>query len=240
MANLGNVWHIPANPELRGQAGMRDPVFPTNEVASVIITTGNQFQGGGNQGNQLQDGSSLFFKRTTDVGWTPVPLIFVTVIGNNKYYSAEIPIGAFQVGVAVQYYLRIAYDDHDTTFLQLNTDGTTSLTTADEGAAQAAPFTFTIETSDVRGEWGPVFSLPNVGIHAHVLPNGLVLMWGRRDSPQQSLDVDPGHVPTGSRRAGEGPMRLSAASKACSSSTPSPKRRPRRPRCSSSTTACRR
>jgi len=170
---------------------MRDPVFPTNQVASVTITTGNQFQGGGNQGNQLQDGSSLFFKRTIDVGWTPVPLIFVTVIGNNKYYSADIPIGAFGGGVVVQYYLRIAYDDHDTTFLQLSTDGVTSLTTADEGAAQAAPFTFTIETSDVRGQWGPVFSLPNVGVHAHVLPTGLVLMWGRRDSPQQSLDVDP-------------------------------------------------
>src|SRR6266704_3945540 len=122
MANLGNVWHRPANPEPRGRAGMRDPVFPTNQVASVTITTGNQFQGGGNQGNQLQDGSSLFFKRTIDVGWTPVPLIFVTVIGNNKYYSADIPIGAFGGGVVVQYNLRIAYDDHDTTFLQLSTE----------------------------------------------------------------------------------------------------------------------
>ena len=31
----------------------------------------------------------------------------------------------------------------------------------------------------------------NVGIHAHLLPTGLVLMWGRRDNPRQSLDTDP-------------------------------------------------
>src|SRR5215472_16488628 len=191
MVNLGNAWHIPANPEPRGRPGMRDPLFPTTPVSSVTITTGNQFQGGGNAGNQLQTASSLFFKQATDDEWTSVPLIFVAVAGNNKYYSAELHVDAFQAGVVVQYYLRIAYDDHDTTFLQLNTDGTTSVTTADEGAAQATPFTFTLETPDVRGQWGPVFSLPNVGIHAHVLPNGQVLMWGRRDSPDQSLDVDP-------------------------------------------------
>ncbi len=39
------------------------------------------------------------------------------------------------------------------------------------------------------GQWGPVFNLPNVAIHTNVLPNGLVLMWGRRDDPDESLDV---------------------------------------------------
>ena len=191
MANLGNVWHLPANPEPRGQAGMRDPVFPTSPGGPVTITTGNQFQGGGNPGNQLQDGSTLFFKRSTDANWTPVPLMFAVEVGNNKYYSAEIPTDGFAVGADVQYYLRIPYSDHDTTFLQRSGDGTTSLSTADELAAQAGPFTFTIETPAVRGQWGPVFGLPNVAVHAHVLPTGLVLMWGRRDSPDQSLETDP-------------------------------------------------
>ena len=81
----------------------------------------------------------------------------------------------------VQYYLRIAYDDHDTTFLRAN--GNTSTPTADEAAARAAPFTFTVESRAVQGQWGPVFKLPNVAIHTHVLPNGRVLMWGRRDKP---------------------------------------------------------
>jgi galactose oxidase len=197
MAHVGNAWHIPANPEPPGRAGMRDPVFPTSPapptapVPAVTVTTGNQDAGGGNHGNQLQVGSGLFFKRTTDPNWIAVPLIFDTATGNNKYYSSAIPIATFQAGEVVQYYLRIAYDDHDTTFLQLNTDGTTSVTTADENSARATPFTFRIDTRATRGEWGKVFPLPNVGIHAHLLPNGLVLMWGRRDSPNQSLDVDP-------------------------------------------------
>ncbi|HLL77305.1 MAG TPA: galactose oxidase-like domain-containing protein [Pyrinomonadaceae bacterium] len=43
--------------------------------------------------------------------------------------------------------------------------------------------------SATKGKWGQVFDLPGVGIHASVLPNGLVLMWGRRDKPTDSLDV---------------------------------------------------
>jgi len=41
----------------------------------------------------------------------------------------------------------------------------------------------------MTSKWGPVFTLPNVGIHAHVLPTGKVLFWGRRDQPGDSLDV---------------------------------------------------
>src|ERR1044072_3849365 len=43
--------------------------------------------------------------------------------------------------------------------------------------------------SVTKGAWGAVFNLPNVGIHASVLPNGLVLMWGRRDKQADNLDV---------------------------------------------------
>lgn len=38
-----------------------------------------------------------------------------------------------------------------------------------------------------RGRWDPVFELPNVAIHTHVLPNGKVLFWGRRDTPAGSM-----------------------------------------------------
>jgi galactose oxidase len=190
MVNLGNAWHLPGNPEPFGNAGMRDPVFPTDPVPSVTVFSGNQFQGGGNPGNQLQDGSAVLFKRTTDTAWTTVPMVFATAIGNNKYYSAAIPTGPFPTGTIVQYYLVIAYDDHDKTFLQAGAD-MRSVTTGVETAAQSSPFTFTIETPAVRGQWGANFTLRNVGIHAHMLLNGLVLMWGRRDTPQQSLDTDP-------------------------------------------------
>ena len=180
MANLGNAWHIPDSPEPRGRAGMRDPVGAIVPGTAVTITTGNQFQGAGNPGNQLQTGSALFFKRASDATWTSRPLIFVRTLGNNKYYSATLPAGTFQTGEVIQYYLRIAYDDHDPTFLRAQDDA--SATTADEATARATPFTFPVENSAVKGQWGPVFTLPNVAIHAHVLPNGRVLMWGRRDT----------------------------------------------------------
>jgi len=35
----------------------------------------------------------------------------------------------------------------------------------------------------VNGEWSDTISLPNVPIHAHLLPNGKVLFWGRRNQP---------------------------------------------------------
>ena len=92
---LGNAWHLPGNPEPRGNAGMRDPVFPTDPVPTVTVFSGNQFQGGGNAGNQLQNGSVVLFKQATATAWQTVPLIFAAAIGNNKYYSAELPTGVF-------------------------------------------------------------------------------------------------------------------------------------------------
>ena len=91
MANLGNVWHLPANPEPKGRAGMRDPVSPTAALGSVTILSGNQFQGGGNAGNQLQVGSAVLFKQSQAANWTTVPMVFTATIGNNKYYSAPDP-----------------------------------------------------------------------------------------------------------------------------------------------------
>src|SRR5436305_7595347 len=110
-----NVWHLPANPEPRGRAGMRDPVFPTAPLGSVTILSGNQFQGGGNAGNQLQTGSAVLFKQSQAANWTNVPMVFTATIGNNKYYSAQIHTTGLAAGTIIQYYLHIAYDDHDTT-----------------------------------------------------------------------------------------------------------------------------
>jgi galactose oxidase len=38
------------------------------------------------------------------------------------------------------------------------------------------------------GRWDRKFDLPNVAIHTHLLPNGKVLFWGRRDQPNLTLD----------------------------------------------------
>lgn len=151
MADLGNAWHIPGNPEPRGRGAMRDPVGALFPGTIITIFSGSQHQGaGGNPGNQLQVGSSIFFKRSMDAAWTEIPMTFQSATDNNKYYSGTIPAGTFQAGDVVQYYLRIPYSDHETTFLQANGPG--SSTTADETAARAAPFTFTLEASATRGQ----------------------------------------------------------------------------------------
>ena len=38
------------------------------------------------------------------------------------------------------------------------------------------------------GRWDPVFTLPNVAIHTHLLPDATVLFWGRRDDPSGSMN----------------------------------------------------
>jgi galactose oxidase len=38
------------------------------------------------------------------------------------------------------------------------------------------------------GQWGPLIKFPNVPIHVHVLPDGRVLMWGRREFQNGAFD----------------------------------------------------
>jgi galactose oxidase len=56
-------------------------------------------------------------------------------------------------------------------------------------SSAVAPFGNGLENSAWAhlGRWDPVFNLPNVAIHTHVLPNGKVLFWGRRDQPTGAM-----------------------------------------------------
>jgi galactose oxidase len=201
----GNAWHFPGNTELPADISMRSPVFPTDLKTPVTIFSGNQSAGGDRAANQLQDGSFVKYKRTTDSTWKSVAMVFDRQIGNNKYFRADILINDFAVGTQVQYYSILAYSDRDPTFLGVAENDPTGwfsgvLTT--EGAAQARPFNFTIgtqneqrpftlsiETPKERGKWSEPFPLENVGAHAHFLHTGKVLMWGRRDKPEQSMNT---------------------------------------------------
>ena len=191
MANLGNAWHLPLSAEPRGRGGMRDPVGPIAPGMDVTIFSGNQFRGNGNPGNQLEPGSNLFFRGTGDADWRELPLTDRGLAGNNRYFAATIPATTtqtFAVGGVVEYYLRIAYSDHDTTFVHAR--GAQSATAADEAVARTEPFGFTLADPATVGRWDPVFRFPNVAIHTNVLPNGRVLMWGRRDASEpDNLDV---------------------------------------------------
>ena len=59
---------------------------------------------------------------------------------------------------------------------------------SNEVSAQAAAANRDAADPKQVGRWDPTFKLPNVAIHAHLLPNGKVLFWGRRDQPNLSLD----------------------------------------------------
>jgi galactose oxidase len=194
MANLGNGWHLPLNSEPPGHEGMRTPVWPTSGSKSLTVWTGNQFAGAGLPGNQLQDGSLVIF-RLNSAEWIPVPMEFDVERGNNKYYRGVIPSNGLAEGARIEYYFRLAYDDRDTTYLHGGPEGITYLTSAEETAAQNAPFAVTVDRVATRGQWSDVFALPNVAIHATLLPTGQVLAWGRRDGPTQSLDTDPASPP---------------------------------------------
>src|SRR5262245_3536157 len=71
-ATAGNAWHIPSGAE-PGIATMRAPVHGVAAGASVTVYSGNQFQGTGNPGNQLQAGSAVVYRKIGDAAWTSVP-----------------------------------------------------------------------------------------------------------------------------------------------------------------------
>jgi alpha-D-xyloside xylohydrolase len=143
---IGNAWHIPNSTEggvLPGGATMRSPLSVPMGT-NVTVYNGNQFQGsGGNPGNQLQTGSTVYYKRSTDSTWSSVAMTFSTQNGNNKYFYATIPSGTFNGGDLIQYYFKIPYSDHLPTFLYGN--DSQSNATELESVAQASPFAFSIK-----------------------------------------------------------------------------------------------
>lgn len=140
--NIGNAWHFPRNAQPRGQASMRLPLEDIDAGIDVILTNGNQFQGGGSAGNQTRTGSAVMIRMIGDSGWTPLPMQFQTAIGNDKFFFATVPAHRFPAGALVQYYFKIEYTDRQTTFI--HGDDAHSFATADESGAQAVPFTYSI------------------------------------------------------------------------------------------------
>ncbi|HEY4283793.1 MAG TPA: PQQ-dependent sugar dehydrogenase, partial [Chthoniobacterales bacterium] len=140
--HTGNAWHIPNSTE-SGAIGatMRNPLN-VNPGTPVTIYNGSQFKGDGDPGNQLQTGSTIFYKKSTDSGWSSVPMTFQTQGSgstvNNKYYAGTLP--ALNPGETIQYYLKIPFSDHLPTFLY-GTDSQ-SQATEFETVAKASPFIY--------------------------------------------------------------------------------------------------
>src|SRR3984893_5796070 len=141
MNGIGNTWHIPTSVEPRST--MRDPLTGISATTAVSIFSGSQFQGPGTAGNQLEFGSTVFFRRSGGASWSSVPLRFDSAAGNNKYYVATLPGHLFHTGDFIEYYLRIPFSDHMTTFIHGSDNN--SVATPMEMEAQTHPFSFTVQ-----------------------------------------------------------------------------------------------
>ncbi|HEV7806077.1 MAG TPA: galactose oxidase-like domain-containing protein [Solirubrobacteraceae bacterium] len=107
---------------------------------------------------------------------------------NSEYFVAKIPANLLHAGDVVEYCICVRYlgAKHDKTWVKA--DGGASGTTAKESDAHQHPFTFTVASNARYGLWTELFELRNTAVHAHVLPDGRVLMWGRRDRPTQTIN----------------------------------------------------
>jgi len=137
--DLGNAWHIPTNAE-PPSATMRNPGNAPATNETVYVYSGNQFQGAGNTGNQT--GGTLYHRLSGGGGWSSSALAFDTQNGNNKYWVGDIAGDTYASGSTVEYYLKIAYSDHDDTYIGTTNSGVSSKTYALESQAQSNPFSF--------------------------------------------------------------------------------------------------
>src|SRR5262245_1512551 len=98
MVNIGNAWHIPNNPQPPGQASMRVPLEAIEAGTAVLVSSGNQFRGPGNPGNQTESDSALMLRKMGDATWKPLPLHFQSASGNDKHFFATIPGHLLEAG----------------------------------------------------------------------------------------------------------------------------------------------
>ncbi|PWU14632.1 MAG: hypothetical protein C5B50_16990 [Verrucomicrobia bacterium] len=141
---IGNCWHIPNNPETNvAIPSMRIPVEGIYSNTVVTIVNGNQYQGTGNTGDQASLNSFIYYKRSTDSTWSSLPMYFLGLGGNNKYFSNSIPANVFKAGDVVQYYLKIGYTDRLFTYLYGN--DFLSLTSENESDARNLPFSYSVQ-----------------------------------------------------------------------------------------------
>src|SRR5579863_832562 len=170
-AHIGNAWHIPGNLEPIGM--MRDPLTEISPATRVSILSGNQFQGPGNPGNQLEAGSTVFFKKERETVWSSLPMTFHSISGNNQYYEAILPANVLIAGDAIQYYLKIPYSDHLTTFLH----GTNAMSfaTDTEAEARGAPFSFTVLPTALQLS-GNLLTFDSGSLQVRVVPDSGALV----------------------------------------------------------------
>jgi glycosidase len=143
-ARKGNSWHIPHTaPGVDGF--MRSPIFEIYPGSAVRLMNGNQYQGGGEAGNQLQSSSAIYYRDATGSVWSTLSVGFLSTIGNDIFFSNSVPTSALVAGHTIEYYFKIAYSDYLTTYLWES--GGVSVASDNENAARASPFRFNVLTN---------------------------------------------------------------------------------------------
>jgi galactose oxidase len=96
------------------------------------------------------------------------------------FHALQIKLEKAPNGARPAYKLAVTYEGSQqlAAHVEADSDSATQPASANRGALDPKEL----------GRWDPKFSLPNVAIHTHLLPNGKVLFWGRRDEPHLSLD----------------------------------------------------
>lgn len=140
-AQLGNVWHNPAEPRssVIYPAGMRDPLNP---LTSASVTF---YQGVNKSGGDNQTGGSLFYRFGGGSGiWQSTALGFhANETGTNvQIWKSSVSMSA-TAGTVVDYYFAPAFSAPVTSPTYIYNNGGTA-TTAIQSTAQASPFSFTV------------------------------------------------------------------------------------------------
>jgi galactose oxidase len=109
----------------------------------------------------------------------------------SKTYKAGSPAHPLQAGTAKKGFHTLSLTTSNSPVgavfdyrLSVSYTGSSQLL-AGEAFALAVDGTAVTQAADPKevGRWDPVFPLPNVPIHTHVLPTGKILFWGRRNPP---------------------------------------------------------
>lgn len=127
-----------------------------------------------------QVSASLTVDRT---GWDGASKIDVTLVGPDNTQksltitSASAADAALQADTKQEGFHTLQLSGSELPAANLNPSYKLSVTySAPQVFVAPAP----AASPEVAGQWGPVFQLKNVAIHAHLLPTGKVLYWGRR------------------------------------------------------------
>lgn len=182
----GNSWHYPTNAEPSG-AFMRNP--PTNGMppsTDVYIYNGTYTN------DSDQTGGTVFYRQVGTVPWLSTNLSFdQNAPSGNQYWKTFIPGDTFDATNEVEYYLKITYNNADTTYLG-TTNGTGCIKYPTNSVAATNTFTYTY--GEVSYNLGNCWHVP-----ANYEPPGAYMR-----NPRNPYSNNTVYIYNGNQSAGDG------------------------------------